>query len=725
MRARYVLAAALICVGVTFGGPAHAQETCRRAVILTLPGVTWEDVARADPPALTAMIEAGSAGSISVRTNTSRTSYSSGYATLGGGARLNGAPATGGTAWPGDRPLEGAVRVAGYDALVGAAREAGYAARPGALAGALGDHALTPIGNSDLGLPPPTPNGAGRWALLAAMDRNGRIEHEFSGTGLLRPDPAAPFGVRTDPAAISAAIDDALTISCGSLVVDPGDLTRADVYADLTFSELPTERDRALLAADDILGHLRGALDFDRDLLIAVSPTSPAWAPEARLGVAVAEGPGWGPGSTLQSASTRRRGVVTLPDVAPTVLRHLGIHQPPSMNGRSWFDVEAPGDRIAAAIDLNQESVFVDGIKGAVSAGFVVCQVVVYLLALGLLALRESRGGAAGKSLAWWLEVAALALAAFPIATFFGGIVKAHEVGLPLLLALLLAIDAALVAIACIATGRALDRLLILTALTLAVMIGDLMTGARLQLNTVFGYSPIVAGRFAGAGNIAFAVLGASTVLTGALIVHRWRNRAALIGVGVLFAVVVVIVGAPAFGSDVGGVLALVPALAITWLLLSGRRPNAKLLIASLAAAVAALAVFIAIDLSGPPESRTHLARLFEDVRSRGFDVLFATIERKAASNIRVFTSTIWTLFVPPALGAMAWFLARPRGRWGRLAEVFPKIRAGLAGGLVVALLGFAVNDSGIVIPAVVLSFLVPMALLVHLVIEMEVGPSG
>jgi hypothetical protein len=36
--------------------------------------------------------------------------------------------------------------------------------------------------------------------------------------------------------------------------------------------------------------------------------------------------------------------------------------------------------------------------------------------------------------------------------------------------------------------------------------------------------------------------------------------------------------------------------------------------------------------------------------------------------------------------------------------------------------LGFAVNDSGIVVPAVVLSFLVPMALLVHLVLEMDEG---
>jgi hypothetical protein len=37
---------------------------------------------------------------------------------------------------------------------------------------------------------------------------------------------------------------------------------------------------------------------------------------------------------------------------------------------------------------------------------------------------------------------------------------------------------------------------------------------------------------------------------------------------------------------------------------------------------------------------------------------------------------------------------------------------------LLLAVLGFAVNDSGIVVPAMVLSYLAPMSLLLHLVLE-------
>jgi uncharacterized membrane protein YgaE (UPF0421/DUF939 family) len=49
------------------------------------------------------------------------------------------------------------------------------------------------------------------------------------------------------------------------------------------------------------------------------------------------------------------------------------------------------------------------------------------------------------------------------------------------------------------------------------------------------------------------------------------------------------------------------------------------------------------------------------------------------------------------------------------LVETYPRLRAGLVGALLVGVLGFAVNDSGIVIPAVVLAFFVPLAVLLHL----------
>jgi cbb3-type cytochrome oxidase subunit 3 len=429
-------------------------------------------------------------------------------------------------------------------------------------------------------------------------------------------------------------------------------------------------------------------------------------------------------GATSGSVTIPRRRVdadsSVLPDVAPTILDHQGVDRPPAMNGRPFYSIPAPDDPVQEAVDLDRESVFVDSMRGPLSAAFVVFQVIVFLLILGLLYSRERRGVAAGR-VGLPLELAGLAVVAFPVTTYLAGVMHGHELGRVWFVALLIAIDAVLVALTRLLLRRSLDRLLALTAFTLLVVAADLVAGSRLQLNTVFGYSPIVAGRFTGAGNIVFAVLGVAAVMTGALVAHRWGGRTkVLIVVALVFAGAVIVDGAPQFGSDVGGVLALVPAFGLTWLLLAERRPSLKVIALAAVAALVVLGLFLVVDLSRPPESRTHLARLFEDARARGPGVVVDTIMRKAAANLRVFRTTVWTYFVPPAALVMAYLLYRPTGRWERLAQSYPKLRSGFIGGLVLAVLGFAVNDSGIVIPAVVLSFLVPMALLVHLAMEAD-----
>ena len=719
-------AAALCAAALVLGLPqsAAAQSDCPHVVVFTLPGITWSDVRQTAPPHLLGVARDGAVGAVSVRTISARTSHASGFATLGAGARVDGGRVAGGPA-AGTRgrragPLESGTGVGGLSELEELARRGGYGAVPGALGSAVGERPLAAIGNADPGKPPPLPAGLDRWPLLAAMDARGRVDLSATTGALLRRSSSAPYGVRTDPGAIRRAVDAALLRPCSVLVIDQGDVTRADADAVGRATRSREAVHTALRGADSLVGYVRASLDPARDLLVVVSPTSPWAAPQAHLGVAMALGPGFPPGSALESASTRRRGIVTLPDVAPTVLAHVGAARPAAMNGRPWFAEPAAGDRIRSAIELDRESVFVDRYKSSIAAGFVVYQLLVYLVAVPLIAKRERDPDPGGFGR--WPVLAALAVVAFPVSTYLAGIVAAHTIGLAGLVGLLVGLDVALVAAVSLLRDP-LDRLLALAAFTTAVLVADLFLGAHLQLNTVFGYSPIVAGRFAGTGNTGFAFLGAAGLITGALIVHRWPGRrAALVLTAALFAGIVIVDGAPQVGSDVGGILALVPALGITWVLLSGRRPTLRTLAVSVAASLLAVAVFTAVDLARPPEARTHLARLWEDVSRRGGGVLLQTIERKASSNLRVFRSTIYTFFVPPALGVMAWLLRRPRGRWERLARTYPRLRAGLVGGLILGVLGFAVNDSGIAIPAVILSYLLPMALLVHLVMAQEHG---
>src|SRR5206468_542151 len=112
-----------------------------------------------------------------------------------------------------------------------------------------------------------------------------------------------------------------------------------------------------------------------------------------------------------------------------------------------------------------------------------------------------------------------------------------------------------------------------LMGITVAVLLFDVATGSRLQVNSVLGYSPLTAARFFGIGNSAFAVLVAtSLLLAGAHLQWAPRRREALVAVAGLLLLVVVVDGAPSLGSDVGGILTLVPVVGVSLIAFSGRR---------------------------------------------------------------------------------------------------------------------------------------------------------
>ena len=706
-----VVAPVAVVLAAVSPRPAGAQE-CGRAVVVVLPGVTWADVARVQPPELLEAVRAGSSGSVSVRVFSATSDYGSGFATLGAGSRLESGPVhrVRSTVAPGPGRRE---RVLGLQAMRRRAEGAGYDAAPGALAAAL-TTPVSAIGNADLGLRGETAQGFSEWVLLAAMNRDGVVPHAVTGPRLLSPDPEAPFGVKTSPQRAGEAVAAALGIECGLTVVTEGDLIRAEQLALLRGAEEARGFDDALLAADAVIGVIRSRLDPEVDTLLIVTPTAPAASGIAHLGVAIAEGPAFPPGESLASASTRRRGTVTLPDLAPTVLDHYGVESHPTMVGRPWFSVEG-AQGVDAAVALDDEAVFVDAATSGVVRAFIAVQVLVYGAAAVSFA-RDSRAPVLRPWLERGLERAALAIVAWPLATYLMGMADGHSLGFARWALILGVLDVALVAASWVATRSSLVRLLLLNGATAALVIVDLILGARLQINTVLGYSPIVGGRFSGIGNLGFAVLAASAICTGALLVHASGGaRAAIAAAGGLFALVVVVDGAPTLGSDVGGTIALVPGLGLALVLLWGRRVDVKLVLLFALGAAAVVAAFLAFDLTRPPEARTHLARLYESVAERGGEALVDAVERKAAANIRLLTRSVWALPVLPAAACLLWLVTRPQGRWTRLRSSHPAPCAGLVAAALTAALGFALNDSGIGIPSVMLAFLVPLALLVRL----------
>ena len=114
--------------------------------------------------------------------------------------------------------------------------------------------------------------------------------------------------------------------------------------------------------------------------------------------------------------------------------------------------------------------------------------------------------------------------------------------------------------------------LIVALGVIVAVLVVDVLFGAPLQLSNPLGYSPLLAARFSGYGNLAYAALASAAVLLAGLLAHRIGGRRGVLTAIALLVVVFVVDGAPMWGSDVGGVLSILPAFAVTAYLLLGMR---------------------------------------------------------------------------------------------------------------------------------------------------------
>ena len=97
-----------------------------------------------------------------------------------------------------------------------------------------------------------------------------------------------------------------------------------------------------------------------------------------------------------------------------------------------------------------------------------------------------------------------------------------------------------------------------------------------------------------------------------------------------------------------------------------------------------------------------------------GLGSFTTVITRKLGANLGVITSTVWTAMVPIALAVRA--CTSCGGRPGAARAIRDAIPESLAGLLVVGFLGFALNDSGIAVPGVMIG--VVNAALVYLMVR-------
>jgi hypothetical protein len=727
MRRAFALAAlaAAVVLGVVTAPGLEAAPAGpppdRRVLVISVPGLTWKDLQGADLPHLRALLDDSAIANIATRVTRVVADPGEAYLTLGTGTRAVASKEVAGLAFqadegfgPGSAAEEHARQQGVSDdaqvvslawALLADENEAAeFGGEIGALGQALADADVQRgvVGNAD-GADPLVPGEPlHREVALALADEVGGVPCGQVSSVLLASDDVAPFGVRLDPAAVLEAADRCLS-DRSVVLVEASDLRRALAFEARSTDELADEaRRQALQHTDQLVADLLERLDAERDAVMVVAPST---KPDPGLGVVGVRAAELSPG-LLTSGSTRRDGYVVLTDVAPTIAGLLDVElDEASLEGRSMEG--RPSDRsVEARIDS-----LVDGEAAALFRDDLLEPVVLtVVIAVSLLALATGIACVRGWArLRPWLEAASLWLLAFPPVTYLAALLPFHDWGVGSYWAFTVIGAAVVAAGASLLRGGWLRPLAVLYGLTvLVVVLSVVVLSSRLQVATVFGDSPIVAGRFTGINNVTFAFFFLAGSMLACIAVQQWPGaRGARVMLAVLAGVLLVDV-APMWGADVGGALAGLPALLLIATLLGRWRIRWRTVAIALAGTAALIAVLAWVDLSRDATDRSHLGRLFERIGSDGASGLTTVVERKLTVNIRSITESTWRFLFGPlaiAIGLVVW---RGRDRAAAVATAFPPLRWAFPGLIALAVLGYGANDSGIAVPAAMLALAVP-----------------
>ncbi|KAB1911424.1 hypothetical protein [Micromonospora sp. AMSO31t] len=649
-------------------------------VLAGAAGLRWDDVDPQTTPTLWRMAEEGSIGSLSVRSAHRPTCPVDGWLTLGAGNFA---------AWKGSRPGGGCP-------ATGVTVE-----QPDGIGANLPDQESVVAYNQDRLSWGTTPGAlsesvrcsvaVGPGAAVAAARPFGRVDRYAP---VLPADPAKLLG------------------SCVLSIVDLGTVDGED----------PTNRAAQARQVDAQLARVLAARPPRSLVLVAgVSDTDTP----SRLHVAVADGPGWGRG-WLTSPSTAREGYLQLVDLAPTALAALGRPMPERLFlGRPAVSVGDRPDDLRAAIDApsdaDREAAAQRRVAGWFFTLLAAAQVALAVAVLPLLRRARRHAGPHGPAPVSRRVVAAVEL---------------------LLIAAALAVPAALLAdavpwwrlshagwwfasvTALLTVGgtaavrftpgheRTLGPLGAVAALATLVVGVDVLTGSRLQLNGVIGYSALEGGRYAGLGTVGLGVFIAGSLLCGGWLAQRvrraWRPMV-MVAVG---GAAVVIVGSPYLGADSIGAIALTAGVSVAAAICTGGWLTVSRLAWATMAGLAVTIGFAVVDVGRPEAERGSLGRF---LAALGDGTGGLTVHRSSTANFQTLVNSPLTVLAL-AGAALVWFaLLQPWGGLMRLFGIYPAIRAAMAGTAVAAGLGGVLGGSALDVAGAAAALVVPMAALAAL----------
>lgn len=710
-------------LALLLSSPAHAAKYSKPRVVMVIAGSSSiRDFADPTLAGFPPLFERGSAALLNVRAGRpsrdsepgTKSGFESGCVSLGAGAMAT-AGAEASRAGNESDSLDGANIAGIFRERTGLSARKGqvlhleiakmqrinaaasYRARPGALGSALKAAGIRTaiLGCSDV------PGAIHREAVTSAMDANGVVD-----TGSADPKlfcerrSGVPYDCCAEAVCLSYFADHLVdTGEARFIVIDFGDTFRADQYAESCTDE---QAIAIRHAADARLGRfayqLSKTLDPKKDLLIVLSPNARGFSDldGEKMGGILISGPGFS-GGMLTSPSTRRPGVVTLSDVAPTVLAFFGIAPPPEIVGRPMQQT-GHGSAAGSLLEMNERACLQAQRQPAMRGASVAQSVIVCLVMAAVLFVNAP----VVRRIAAWLTlaVAALPLAMLYLPLIYGGGLVGTVVALVLLTIFILAV--------CSLIFRSPSRAFVwLCAAIVVSLMVDLLRGTPLMVASIASYNIVEGARYYGIGNeLLGTMMGAVIVGMGMVLsAKRLAPRVGSLLLGLVFCAAFVFIAAPGLGAKVGGAIAMAPAMAAVVLSRRGWKPSLRSVATVLAVTILLVAGMFAADALRSGSDQSHAGRTVGLLTSGDVAGVLGIFARKLSLNFMLVATSVWSRLLGLCLVfsvILSWWGRRTRGE-GFLDREDAAAVLGCGVGTAAA---FIFNDSGVLAGATCSVFL-------------------
>lgn len=671
-RRRHILAvgallaaAGMLGTGIALSSPPAATDAAEPpgdpVVLIGVSGLTWDEVTPRETPALHRLAREGGVASLTPRSVNAVSCHADGWLAVNSGRRAADEPRED-CRQPG-APLDG--QVPDWDVYSYRAEQDNY--RP-------------PLGLLSAQTRTVPTAGFGPGAAIALADASGGVEGWQP-----VPENTAVLGEQVADAAAEG----------GLVLVDLGN-TGEDGYS---MSRL----DSRVAAVEEALESVAG------DPTLVVASLSDG-GDDSHMQFFAARGTAFD-GAQLSSQSTRQPGLTQTTDVLPTLLEELGLPLPDSLAGAPLHRVDDSPAASAERIQLMRDRDTAVQTQQALATWF-------YPFYGGLLVLLAGAAVALARlgygGLPAWLRVLGMFLATVPVSTYLVNLVPWQRSSNPDVAMLGALLGFALLCTALVLLGpwrrRLGGPLMAVSVLTVLVLAADVIAGSPLQMSTIMGEPLLLASRFYGIGNSAFALLSTALVIALTCAVQPLRGRlwrVAVIGAAGL--AVCVLLATPGLGTKFGSVPTLIGGLSVLLLGATGIRLSWRRVAIIGGSALTVMTLVLFLDWLRPAGQRTHFGRFFATILDGQAG---AVIARKVGMNVDILTQSWFTLLLPLLLAVAFWALLSPRlFRIRPLVDCYarmPMLRTGIGAAVVLLVIGTFVNDSGIVLPAVGALFLAP-----------------